>query len=90
MKKTYNLRKIYICNLQCTGHKNRPNHWTNLINYFDFFPPFQALEIEPTDKNCLVARSKCYLQLGDSQAALKDAEASLSDDDKYIKVQYYH
>nr|BAD38896.2 outer arm dynein binding protein [Heliocidaris crassispina] len=44
-----------------------------------------ALEIEPTDKNCLVARSKCYLQLGDSKQALKDAEASLSDDEKYIK-----
>ncbi|XP_011670214.1 tetratricopeptide repeat protein 25 isoform X1 [Strongylocentrotus purpuratus] len=44
-----------------------------------------ALEIEPTDKNCLVARSKCYLQLGDSKQALKDSEASLSDDEKYIK-----
>ncbi|XP_063954060.1 outer dynein arm-docking complex subunit 4-like isoform X4 [Lytechinus pictus] len=44
-----------------------------------------ALEIEPTDKNCLVARSKCYLQLGDSKQALKDAEAALSDDKNYIK-----
>ncbi|XP_071481076.1 outer dynein arm-docking complex subunit 4-like [Diadema antillarum] len=48
-----------------------------------------ALEIEPTDKNCLVARSKCHLQLGDSKAALKDAEAALEDDEKYIKGLYH-
>ncbi|XP_077997219.1 outer dynein arm-docking complex subunit 4-like isoform X2 [Glandiceps talaboti] len=47
-----------------------------------------ALEIEPTDKGCLVARSKCYLQLGDSQAALRDAEAALSEDKEYIKGLY--
>ncbi|XP_070570630.1 outer dynein arm-docking complex subunit 4-like isoform X2 [Ptychodera flava] len=47
-----------------------------------------ALEIEPTDKGCLVARSKCYLQLGDSQAALRDAEAALSEDKEFIKGLY--
>ncbi|XP_002739664.1 outer dynein arm-docking complex subunit 4-like [Saccoglossus kowalevskii] len=47
-----------------------------------------ALEIEPSDKGCLVARSKCYLQLGDSQAALRDAESALSEDKEFIKGLY--
>lgn len=46
----------------------------------------QALEFEPDDKACLVARSKCYLQQGDASNALKDAEASLKDDSKYHRV----
>ncbi|KAJ8307020.1 hypothetical protein KUTeg_015104 [Tegillarca granosa] len=29
-----------------------------------------ALELQPGDKNCLVCRSKCYLQLGDTENAL--------------------
>ena len=37
----------------------------------------QALEIDPHDEHCLVTRSKCYLQLGNSQAALTEAEAAL-------------
>jgi len=46
----------------------------------------QALGFQPEDKSCLVARSKCYLQLGESSAALQDAEASLKEDKKYHKV----
>lgn len=46
----------------------------------------QALELQPTDKNALVARSKCYLQLGDAQAALRDAEAALAADKDFNKV----
>lgn len=46
----------------------------------------QALEFQPEDRACLVARSKCYLQLGDTTAALKDAEASLKEDSKYHGV----
>lgn len=46
----------------------------------------QALEIKPDDKVCLVSRSKCYLMLGDPQAALKDAEAALEDDNEFSKV----
>ena len=38
------------------------------------------------DKNCLVARSMCYLALGDADKALVDAEATLEDDKNYIKV----
>ena len=47
----------------------------------------QALEFQPEDKSCLVARSKCHLQLGDAAAALKDAEESLKEDKKYHKVE---
>eukprot|EP00126_Sphaerothecum_destruens_P004683 Sdes_comp18327_c0_seq1m8051 len=45
----------------------------------------KALEIRPTDKNCLVARSKCHLQIGDNDAALADAETSLKDTPEYTK-----
>jgi len=47
-----------------------------------------ALELEPEDKNCLVARSKCYLKLGDPQKALEDAEAALSEDKEFNKGLY--
>ena len=43
----------------------------------------KALEFQPEDKPCLVARSKCYLQLGDATTALQDAEASLKEDKNY-------
>ncbi|XP_078280477.1 outer dynein arm-docking complex subunit 4 isoform X6 [Rhinoraja longicauda] len=35
-----------------------------------------ALQQEPKNKNCLVARSRCYLMVGNTTAALNDAEAS--------------
>ncbi|XP_050463617.1 outer dynein arm-docking complex subunit 4 isoform X2 [Cataglyphis hispanica] len=37
----------------------------------------QALDLNPKDKNALIARSKCHLLLGDPQKALDDAEAAL-------------
>jgi hypothetical protein len=48
--------------------------------------PFKALELQPGDKNCLVCRSKCHLQLGDTATALEDAELSLADDNTFHKV----
>ncbi|XP_029109782.1 outer dynein arm-docking complex subunit 4 [Scleropages formosus] len=48
----------------------------------------KALTLQPNDKNSLVARSKCYVMLGDSQNALKDAEASLKDDRDFFKGLY--
>uniref|UniRef100_A0A8C8GWQ7 Outer dynein arm-docking complex subunit 4 n=1 Tax=Oncorhynchus tshawytscha TaxID=74940 RepID=A0A8C8GWQ7_ONCTS len=39
-----------------------------------------TLILQPDDKNCLVARSKCYVKMGDSDNALRDAEASLYED----------
>ncbi|XP_064643391.1 outer dynein arm-docking complex subunit 4-like isoform X2 [Lineus longissimus] len=47
-----------------------------------------ALEIQPEDCNCLVSRSKCYLQLGDTTNALNDAESSLKDNAGFHKGQY--
>ena len=41
---------------------------------------------DPIGRVCLCARSRCYLQIGDHEAALKDAEAALKDDKTYIKV----
>lgn len=50
----------------------------------------QALEFRNEDQACLVARSKCYLQLGSTKAALEDAESSLKDDAKYHRVNDIH
>lgn len=44
-----------------------------------------ALELRPGDKNCLVARSLCHLQLGQSDKALADANETLKEDKNYIK-----
>lgn len=46
-----------------------------------------ALELRK-DMNCLVARSKCHLHLGDTQNALEDAETSLLGDDTFHKGIY--
>jgi len=47
-----------------------------------------ALELHQNDQNCLVARSKCYLQLGDTDNALRDAETSLAEDNTFHKGLY--
>lgn len=47
-----------------------------------------ALELKPTDKFCLVARSKCHLQLGDSESALRDAESALEEDKEFTRGLY--
>lgn len=47
---------------------------------------FQALKLREGDKDCLAARSKCYLRLGDTESSLKDAEASLQNDKTFSKV----
>lgn len=44
-----------------------------------------ALEMKANDKDCLVARSRCYLMLGDSEKALGDAESSLQEDKHFHK-----
>ncbi|XP_059582927.1 outer dynein arm-docking complex subunit 4 isoform X3 [Alligator mississippiensis] len=44
-----------------------------------------ALQLQKGDKHCLVARSKCYLKLGDTENSLKDAEASLQNDKTFSK-----
>ncbi|KAK9737237.1 hypothetical protein QE152_g10910 [Popillia japonica] len=54
----------------------------NLIRYF------QALELNPAEKNALVARSKCYLLLGQPENGLQDAETALAIDKGFIKAIY--
>ncbi|XP_040919079.1 outer dynein arm-docking complex subunit 4 [Toxotes jaculatrix] len=44
-----------------------------------------ALALKPGDKYCLVGRSKCYLKMGQPENALKDAEASLKEDNAFFE-----
>ncbi|XP_032252517.1 outer dynein arm-docking complex subunit 4 isoform X3 [Halichoerus grypus] len=44
-----------------------------------------ALHLQNGDKNCLVARSKCFLKMGELEKSLKDAEASLQGDLTFCK-----
>ncbi|XP_014249647.1 tetratricopeptide repeat protein 25-like [Cimex lectularius] len=48
----------------------------------------KALDLNPEDKQALVARSKCYLLLGEARKALQDAEAALSIDASFIKALF--
>jgi tetratricopeptide (TPR) repeat protein len=48
----------------------------------------KALEIRPTDKHCLVARSRCYIQVGSAKEALADANQSLKEDPQYHRGIY--
>ncbi|BES89042.1 TPR [Nesidiocoris tenuis] len=48
----------------------------------------KALDLNPEDKHALVARSKCYLLLGEAKKALEDAEAALTIDHSFIKALY--
>lgn len=47
----------------------------------------QALELKPDDQHCLVTRSKCYLQVGNAEASLVDAENALEQNKQLIKVK---
>ncbi|XP_072212860.1 outer dynein arm-docking complex subunit 4 isoform X2 [Excalfactoria chinensis] len=47
-----------------------------------------ALKLRAGDKHGLVARSQCYLKLGDVQNSLKDAEASLKNDKTFSEGLY--
>ncbi|XP_065278769.1 outer dynein arm-docking complex subunit 4 [Emys orbicularis] len=47
-----------------------------------------ALQLQAGDKHCLVARSMCYLKLGDTENSLRDAEASLQNDKTFSKGLY--
>nr|XP_023019078.1 tetratricopeptide repeat protein 25 [Leptinotarsa decemlineata] len=48
----------------------------------------KALELNPTEKSALVARSKCYILLGQPKNALQDAELALQIDKNFIKAIY--
>ncbi|XP_038635419.1 tetratricopeptide repeat protein 25 isoform X4 [Scyliorhinus canicula] len=47
-----------------------------------------ALQQEPKNRNCLVARSRCYLAIGNTTLALKDAEASQLGNKEFYKGLY--
>ncbi|XP_053309549.1 outer dynein arm-docking complex subunit 4 [Spea bombifrons] len=47
-----------------------------------------ALILQPSEKHCLVARSKCFLKLGDPESALRDAEASLQEESEFFRGLY--
>jgi len=47
---------------------------------------FKALDMRPTDRKCLIARAQCYHRLGEADKALADANETLRDDNKYVKV----
>ncbi|KAJ1135848.1 hypothetical protein NDU88_002277 [Pleurodeles waltl] len=47
-----------------------------------------ALILQPSDKNCLVSRAKCYLKLGDAASALNDAEEALKEDKRFFRGLY--
>lgn len=42
--------------------------------------------MSPEEKKCFVTRSKCWLQLGNAENALTDAEEALRLDKEYIPV----
>ncbi|CAK1602778.1 unnamed protein product [Parnassius mnemosyne] len=46
----------------------------------------KAIELAPEEKAAYVARSKCYLLLGEPQSALTDAETALKLDPKHAKA----
>ena len=48
---------------------------------------WQALELQPGDKNALVSRSRCRILLGDTKGALEDAEHALRIDQQCVKGQ---
>jgi tetratricopeptide (TPR) repeat protein len=52
------------------------------------FSYFQAIEMSPNDQGALIARSKCYLQLGEPDKALLDAETALEIDKNSIRAIY--
>ncbi|RKO94660.1 hypothetical protein BDK51DRAFT_21948 [Blyttiomyces helicus] len=44
-----------------------------------------ALAIRPTDKHCLVSRSRCHIHAGSPTLALADANAALKEDPEFFK-----
>ncbi|KAI8035863.1 hypothetical protein M5D96_011294 [Drosophila gunungcola] len=55
----------------------------NAIHFF-----CKALELNSTDINALISRSKCYLLLGEASKALQDAETALGEDKNNIRAIY--
>uniref|UniRef100_A0A674IIZ1 Outer dynein arm-docking complex subunit 4 n=1 Tax=Terrapene triunguis TaxID=2587831 RepID=A0A674IIZ1_9SAUR len=69
----------------CASCADKPS--TSVTECFSVFAS-QALQLQAGDKHCLVARSMCYLKLGDTENSLRDAEASLQNDKTFSKGLY--
>uniref|UniRef100_A0A3Q2PDP8 Outer dynein arm-docking complex subunit 4 n=1 Tax=Fundulus heteroclitus TaxID=8078 RepID=A0A3Q2PDP8_FUNHE len=71
--------KNKVSSLRADGEwKLRKGNYKQALSSFD-----AALDLAPTDKKCFVARSKCYMRMGQFKNALMDAEASLKEDASY-------
>ncbi|CAG7641536.1 unnamed protein product [Allacma fusca] len=63
----------------------RSGYYRKALYCFD-----RALELQPTHKAALVARSQCHLKLGDAASALRDAENSFEGNEVYIMGLYQY
>nr|CAI5855385.1 unnamed protein product [Callosobruchus analis] len=61
----------------------KSGNWEKALHSYN-----KAIELNPTEKNALVARSKCYILLGQPKKALEDAESALQIDKTFIKAIY--
>ncbi|KAM4717023.1 outer dynein arm-docking complex subunit 4 [Anableps anableps] len=76
--------KIKVTSLKADGEwKLRKKNYKQALCSFT-----AALDLSPKDKKCLVARSKCYMQMGQYVNALRDAEASLIEDASFPEGLY--
>ncbi|XP_076350632.1 outer dynein arm-docking complex subunit 4-like isoform X2 [Tachypleus tridentatus] len=64
-------------------HEIRQGNIKTAIQFFN-----KALHLNPVNKDCLIARSKCFLELGNSEAALRDAETALAEDKECVRALY--
>lgn len=55
----------------------------NFTEAIEFYT--RALNLKPFEKHCLVARSRCHLQSGSPELALRDANDSLKEDGSFFK-----
>lgn len=56
------------------------------VHNLNIFLSIQAIELAPEEKAAYVARSQCYLLLGEPHSALTDAETALRMDPKDAKA----
>jgi len=73
-------RQRYECAIGEGDLAMRKNEWQRAVNAYT-----KALQYKQ-DKNVLLARSRCYVQLGQFDKAIEDADATLRDDENYWKV----
>ncbi|MEE6512725.1 hypothetical protein FKM82_019915 [Ascaphus truei] len=79
----HGLRSTFLCYMAEGEQLYQRGEYSKGLRSFS-----NALLLQPKEKNCLVARSKCYLKLGDYQSALIDAEASLQNDQEFFRGLY--